>query len=148
LKDYSDDSLINIKGGNDKSIAAYKDELTRYIQDLIRDPIDGDFLIIEADGRYIQFIYDENTEEIFCEAVSNEFLSPEQRISEERIGLLRAFGFKDPGVGAFVSPNFSRSWGRAEFLYPAHVASTVIQIFQDIYGCSLENGLSIKKGRQ
>ncbi len=149
-EEYEEDSLLDLSGAkpekDETGDASNLEELTRWIDDFILHHMRDDFLVVEMQGRYVQFVYDDDTEEIYCEAVSNDFLPPERQVSEDRIGLLIALGFNEPGGNPDGSPNYWRTWDKHDYFSAKHVASTILQIFQDVYRCDMNGGLHMERG--
>src|SRR5581483_1899263 len=70
------------------------------LRGLFRDPETFEFLIVqgeEDENYYVQFAMRTQPQPIlYGEAVSNAFLSPEQKLGEEQIAELRRLGWSNP----------------------------------------------------
>lgn len=105
--------------------------LTEELRRLVREGEDGAFLIVETDDYYVQFLLErEDSKELYCEAVSNAYLSPSVQLDDERTNHLIEMGFELPDNDS----NFQRSYkldGSGEQL--REVASTFIKVLADVY---------------
>lgn len=100
---------------------------------LISEGTEGSYLIVAIDEVYLQFLSIGDTDEpwLYCEAVSNQFLPPDQKLEPEQITALTLLGFEE----TIESPNYS-----CEFSVPnpdilADIGRMTLQMFATIYLC-------------
>lgn len=106
-------------------------QLAQNLARLIAEGDSSSFLVVEAGPVYIQFAVGRGKKEVYCEAVSNQFLPADLRLSDDQVAQLRRLGFQEPGA----SPNFSRTFSLAEEAEIHELAHLTCQILSSIYNC-------------
>ncbi|MHA1647160.1 MAG: TY-Chap domain-containing protein [Promethearchaeota archaeon] len=69
--------------------------LTKNLKSLYSDGGDGNFLNISRDPYYVQVIGPRKNPVLYIDAVSNEHLTEEEKISDEQTEKIRALGFEE-----------------------------------------------------
>ncbi len=147
-EDYSIDSLIDLDGDGEKpsrksdTLAA---ELTEALQDLANRRLQGNFLLVESDGRYVQFWIDEICGEIYSEAVGNQDLPEIYQLGPDQDAAMNLLGFKSPDK---VSLYYLRKWGKPEYFSPAVASSTALQVMREIYRIGSDEDILIIRGKR
>ncbi|MHA1155258.1 MAG: TY-Chap domain-containing protein [Candidatus Heimdallarchaeota archaeon] len=103
-------------------------ELVDRFKELIQASEDG-FLIVapqKDSDVYVQFTY--SSEELYCEAVSNEYLPKKKQLTETKIGLLKQWNFT---FDKNESPNFTTTFSTSNL---PDLVNQIIKIFNDVYG--------------
>lgn len=97
---------------------------------------EGSFLIVTCDEAYMQFAAGTTRGEIYCEAVSNEFLPDDARLSPEKVDVLKKMGFVDPENSHFSgsSPNFSCLLKIRDNDDVSKVAGWTVEVMREAYG--------------
>ena len=115
--------------------------IARALDKLISEGTDGSYLIVAVDEVYVQFlrIGDRDEPWVYCEAVSNEFLPPDQKLEPEQITALTLLGFEE----TIETPNYCR-----EFMVPdtdimTEVGRMTLQMFASIYMCPADSEVDI-----
>jgi hypothetical protein len=146
VEDYTVDSLISFNEGDDKESperVIMESDFVRAFEDLLYKRIPGNFLVIEADGRYIHFWIDDLYGEVYSEAAGNEQLPEIYHLGRDQNAAMNLLGFESPGK---LSPNYIRKWGSPEYFSPSVAASTALQVLREIYGAS-DNDITIIRGK-
>ena len=108
---------------------------------MISSGIDGSYLIVAVDETYVQFLttgesYDQW---LYCEAISNQFLSVGQKLESEQITALMLLGFEETPD----SPNYYRVFKVCDTGTLTDIATLILQIFATIYLCSSDSEVDI-----
>ncbi len=100
-------------------------------------------LIVSAGDAYVQLLSARGSRNAICEAVSNDFLPVDERLSDEKIEVLRRHGFADPGAANGVagkpgrtSPNFSQVVDLTDPMSGGRIGRLVREVLEDVYGCT------------
>ena len=109
----------------------------------------GSFLIVDAGDVFVQFSGSRGDTELWCEAVSNEYLPASHRLAQPQIDQLLALGFAPPTrtpdepSAPGTSPNFGRhvDIGTETRLYDA--AQLVAELLCGIYGCARDGEMRL-----
>jgi hypothetical protein len=91
---------------------------------------ENNFVILKA-GRnyYIQFATSTGQSELYAEAVSNHYLSPENALSDDQIAVLESLGWMPQMNG-----NHYRNWEADSDERRVEIARQVIRTFMEVYG--------------
>ncbi len=115
--------------------------LTYQITKLVFEGGAGNFLIVSQGPYYVQLMGERGAKQIIAESVGNEYLSPEIRISSEKVNKLNENGFslQDP-----ADLNYQRvcSLSRPEHFH--QLAHFLLSLMIDIYGCQVSKGWEMK----
>lgn len=107
-------------------------QLFDFMHRLSQSPM-GSFLVITVGDYYVQFILEAGNT-LYCEAVSNAYLSNLSQLSAEQIETLGALRFEAPTA---ESRNFSQAFFvDAQASQLPSIVSTVVTIFDSVYGVS------------
>ncbi len=96
----------------------------------------GNFAIFKADDKknyYIQFSGAKGEKALYAEAVSNDFIKPENKISEGKIQLLQKLGWKTK-----VGENYQKVFITSTDEDRKKVEEEMLLIFRDVYGVELQ----------
>ncbi len=107
-----------------------EDTLVYNLRRLLTEGGRGNYLVASVGDVYVQFAANRGEQQIYCEAVSNQFLPPSLRLNEAKISQLRSLGF-EIGRG---SPNFSRTFYIVDSQELREIARTALSLFSGIYG--------------
>ena len=113
------------------------------LEDYVKEGANGSFLIISSEDYYVQFSYDKPSNEIVCEAVSNEFLPEGSRLSSEDKSRLLSLNFREPDE----IPNYYQVLIRdssKEFL--SNLSAVVVEVFTNVYHISKNSKLDFAIG--
>ena len=127
-----EDSDLELEENLEKIVAAL-----RQIQD---DGGDGNFVKFMADpmkNYYIIFIGELAEDNLFAEAVSNEFLDWPHELTRAQENRLRALGWQDGEA------NFSQEWSAHNDEDRQEIAHIVMQTFQDVYDIPSSHDIEI-----
>ena len=113
-----------------EAFGAYEERLVNDLRKILKAGKESTFLVVSAGDVYMQFLAMPGREEIYCEAVSNEFLPGKSRLSDSAVKQLREFGFAEPSG----SPNFARVFVLAGDKDLTALARLTFLILSDIYG--------------
>jgi hypothetical protein len=133
--------------GTDPTTAARVGEVAEALEELIRQPVredDANFLIVQADptrNYYTQYLGDKGA--VWCEAVSNENLDPENALSDEQMSRLVAFGWSPP-----QGDNLSNWWYVVDEPSPRDLAWLTVQTLDKVYGVALDSPFDVTKSWQ
>ncbi len=118
---------------------------------------DGDYFIVfevinQESNYYTQFALSKESSSLEWEFVSNEYLDPQFRISDEKIQLLinRGFIYQDPELYKYPSPNIVKSFIFKELddniitLEFQKIMKEAIEIFIEIYELKYPIQIKIK----
>lgn len=108
-----------------------KEQLKTNLHRLITEGSEDSFLIVSVGDIYVQFVPPSEEKEIYCEAVSNEFLPRRMKLDEKRTSRLKELGFEEPGE----SPNYSRYFDISNDNALQEAIQTILSIFANVYGC-------------
>ena len=98
----------------------------------------GQYLRISVGPVYMQFA-PRGAKEVHCEAVANEYLPSELRLTEDKRSRLRELGFKGGDGNVWAGcPNFYRRWGVTDGATAHELARLALAILSDVYGCPKE----------
>jgi hypothetical protein len=109
----------------------------RQIQD---DGGDGNFVVFTADpmkNYYILFIGELAEDNLFGEAVSNEFLDWPNELTPAQENRLRALGWQDGEA------NFFQEWSAHDDEDREEIAHVIMQTFQDVYNIPSSQDIEI-----
>src|SRR5690242_8750206 len=101
------------------------------LRKLTTDGGDDNFVIVSCGDLYVQFAGSRGSKELYCEAVSNEYLSKDQQLSPDRIDRLEKLGFDLDDN----SSQYSRKFRIADDSEVRELARTTLNILADVYGC-------------
>ncbi len=109
----------------------------------------GSYLIVDMEDVFVQFSGTRGDSELWCEAVSNQYLRTSRRLAEPQINQLIALGFApltrtpDEPSARGTSPNFGRhiDIGTETRLYDA--AQLVNEVLCGVYGCALDGEMTL-----
>jgi hypothetical protein len=123
-------------------VKSFQDEeqLVHNLGRLITEGGQSNFLIVSVGEVYVQFAASRGDKEVYCEAVSNEFLPPGLQLAEDKISQLRGLGFEDPGA----SPNLSRTFDVTEEAALPELARLTHHILSNVYGCDAQSRLQFE----
>lgn len=107
-----------------------EDTLVYNLRRLLTEGGTGNYLVVSVGEVYVQFAASRGEQQIYCEAVSNQFLPPSMRLNEDRISQMRSLGF-EIGRG---SPNFSRTFYIVDSQELREIARTGLSVLSDVYG--------------
>lgn len=107
-----------------------EDTLVYNLRRLLTEGGTGNYLVVSTGDVYVQFAATRGEQQIYCEAVSNQFLPQSMRLSEDKISQLRGLGF-EIGRG---SPNFSRTFYIVDSQELREIARTGLSVLSDVYG--------------
>jgi hypothetical protein len=130
--------------GTDPATDARVDDVARALEDLFQQPERDDtanFVVVEADSSrnyYTQYVGDRGA--LWCEAVSNENLAPENALTDEQMSRLVAFGWSPPQGGSATN----NWWYVADLPSPRDVAWLTVQTLAKVYGVPLEHPFDIR----
>ena len=115
--------------------------IARALDKLISEGTDGSYLIVAIDEVYVQFlpIGDRDEPWVYCEAVSNEFLPPGQKLEPEQITALTLLGFAE----TIESPNYCREFMVPDMEVMTEVGRMTLQMFATIYLCPSDSEVDI-----
>ena len=105
--------------------------------------IDGgadNFVIISCGDLYVQFAGSRGSKELYCEAVSNEYLSKDDQLSPDRIDRLEQLGFDLDDS----SSQYSRKFRIADDSEVRELARTTLNILADVYGCRRDSDINLE----
>lgn len=114
-----------------------EEQLIHNLRRLITEGGESNFLIVSVGDVYVQFAASHGDKEVYCEAVSNEFLPHGLQLTEDKVSQLRELGFEEPGA----SPNFSRTFDVAEEAGLRELAQLTRYILSNVYGCAAQSRL-------
>jgi len=117
-----------------------EEQLVHNLRRLIKEGGESNFLIVSVGEVYVQFAASRGDKEMYCEAVSNEFLPPELQLAEDKIVQLQGLDFEEPGA----SPNFSRTFDVAEETALRELAHLTHHILSNVYGCAAQSKLQFE----
>jgi len=119
----------------------------------------GNYLIANCGDYYVQFAGKRDDTDLYCEAMSNNYLGVDsnhgQRLGARQIALLHKLGFKDPNVGPrarSVKAGKSARGKKVNFFRQADASSEValyeigamtLAIFRDVYRCPADANISL-----
>ena len=107
---------------------------------LTSDGGDNNFVIVSCGDFYVQFAGARGSRQLYCEAVSNEYLAQDQALVPEKIDRLEQLGF-DLDAG---SNQYSRQFkipGESEI---RELAVTTLRILADVYGCRRDSEVHLE----
>jgi|GEM_PF-260012 len=107
-----------------------EDALVYNLRRLLTEGGAGNYLVASVGDVYVQFSASRGEQQIYCEAVSNQFLPRNLQLSEDKISQLRGLGFE---IGR-DSPNFSRTCYIVDSQELREIARTALSILSDVYG--------------
>lgn len=109
--------------------------ITQALEEILDEGGEQNFLIINL-GRdyYIQFAGQKGGDKLHCEAVSNNFLSDEIKLSESQIAALQAMGWENP---SYEMSNFTLTLP-AIYIADRDQLLSLIQRTADIYGVHID----------
>jgi len=123
------------------------DEIAEYLRRLVKEGKEGAFLIISIRSNkiYVQFSYNPKSEgTVYCEAVSDEYLPKELKLSEDQIWRLKQLGFQSPGSDNGEPLNFNQNVSIANDEEILALAKMTGQIFFDVYYMSADEKLQFR----
>ncbi len=125
-------SLNFIKNKNMKSNETL---ILSIIEDLIYEGGDGNFAILNlSDDYYIQLVAAKNAVQVYCEAISDNYLPDDYQLTEAQIQQLKTLKWKAPDnpIGNFFCTHAADSdAGRAA------LAAFIMQTATSVYGCPM-----------
>lgn len=101
----------------------------------------ADFFIIEFDQYYIQYSKFPDSKDVYCSAISNEYLSPEFHLSEDQYDQMKKLDYILPGEQDEEnnsSKNFFKFYLVANEENIDQLVSEMEAIIQDIYKCETD----------
>lgn len=110
------------------------------LRKLTTDGGDGNFVIVSCGDLYVQFAGSRGSKELYCEAVSNEYLSKDQQLSPDRIDRLEKLGFDLDDN----SSQYSRKFRIADDSEVRELARTTLNILADVYGCRRDSDINLE----
>lgn len=120
--------------------------LQQEVRSLLREKSVTHF-IIEFNNYFIQYSKLPDATDIYCNAVSNEFLSEEHDLSEDKHALMKDYGFYIPGEKddeGNSSQNFFAFYSRQSEDHINVLLETLEKIMRDVYGYELNSIVLIK----
>ena len=118
----------------------------------------GNYLIAQCNGYYVQFAGQRGDTDLYCEAVSNNYLGGAGEgapLGPRQIARIRALGFRDPMVGrrhkAVKSGkpakgqkvNFYRHADASSEVKLYEIAAATLTLFHDVYRCPLDADITL-----
>lgn len=110
------------------------------LRKLTTDGGDGNFVIVSCGDLYVQFAGSRGSKELYCEAVSNEYLSKDRQLSPDRIDRLEKLGFDLDDS----SSQYSRKYRIADDSEVRELARTTLNILADVYGCRRDSDINLE----
>ncbi len=107
-------------------------QLVHNLKRMLNEGGDGNFLIVSCGDAYVQFAAKRGDTQIYCEAVSNEYLPRNKQLSDHQIAQLQQLGFDTSSD----TENFSCTLAVADETSLASIAHFVVSILTDVYGCT------------
>src|SRR3954453_11882534 len=108
-------------------------EIAQALHKLVADRVQaGTYVILEGDPErnyYIQFAL--QGDRLFCEAVSNQYLEPEDQLSDAQLRTLENLGWREP---EYEGQNWFRTFRPTTPDDYAQIVSRVRRAFTDVYG--------------
>ena len=95
---------------------------------ILKDKPDLRYLVIDFNEYYIQFMGFSESQEFYCESVSNEYLPKQQRLNESQVEKILDLKFRKPNEkdsDGNMSPNFSK-------FYKAEKESDLKEIYNEL----------------
>jgi hypothetical protein len=119
------------------------EDQVRAISDLLRKVTqeggDGNALSLSTAQHYVQFAAERGVRRIRCEAVSNNFLTPPRKLTNDQIGRLRSLGWNEPSSNR--SANYWLDYDIATDAARLALTRLVIQTLE-VYGWSTHQEIS------
>lgn len=123
---------------------ARDDEIAEALQKLMDDGIEaGAYVVLEGDpsrNYYIQFAM--QGERLFCEAVSNQYLEPDDHLSDAQLRTLENLGWREPET---EGQNWFRTFRPSEAADYAEMVSEVRRAFALVYGLGPDAAISMER---
>ena len=95
---------------------------------ILADKPDLKYFVIDFNDYYIQFMRFDESQEFYCESVSNEFLTEQAKLNQEQIDKILEIYFRKPNekdTEGNSSPNYSK-------FYKADKNSDLIEIYNEL----------------
>ena len=115
-------------------------EIAGALHKLTTEGGDNNFVIVSCGDFYVQFASSRGSQELYCEAVSNEYLSKDKRLAPDRIDRLEQLGFDLDDSSSQYSRQFKIS-GESEV---HELARTALNILADVYGCRRDSQVKLE----
>ena len=95
----------------------------------------GNYLIISVAHAYVQFLGEQGSDLLLCEAASNDALPPERKLSSDKIEALRQLGFQPPRLlGLFPRKgNYSQFYEVPTEELLRDLAAHILTAFDEVY---------------
>ncbi len=122
-------------------MSAHEQQLIQNLKRMLTEGGMGNFLIVSCGDAYFQFAAGRGETQIYCEAVSNEYLPRGRQLSGEQSKQLQALGFEPPDEGTH---NFSRNFAVAADSALSDLASRTLRILSTVYGCAESTALEFQ----
>jgi len=106
---------------------------------LTSDGGSGNFMIVSAGDIYVQYAGNRGSTQIHCEAVGNDYLSQQRRLSPEKVDELEKLRFDIQDEPA----NFVREFEVVTEEHAREVARLTLGILERIYGCARTSPVEI-----
>lgn len=117
-------------------------EIAEALQKLVSDAVTaGTFVVLEGDtdrNYYIQFAM--QGDRLFCEAVSNQYLEPENQLSQEQLRTLENLGWREP---EYEAQNWFRTFRPVQPDDYIEIVRLARKAFTDVYGLESDAPLSM-----
>jgi len=102
---------------------------------IINDNPNLNYLVIDFSSYYIQYMGWANSSELFCEAMSNEFIEESKKLTTNQIDKINKLGFKEPFIDSDKnkSPNYSKYYKTDSDRNIELIFEEMIYLITDIY---------------
>jgi hypothetical protein len=122
---------------------SWQDAETVIAQNLIMLTVEGgsgNFMIVSVGDMYVQFAGSRGLSRIQCEAVGNDYLDRQHRLSPEKIAELEKLYFVPQDAPA----NFAREFQVASEVHARHLAQLALNILEKIYRCERTSPVNLE----
>ena len=115
-----------------------------FLKTLVKKP-DLKYYVIDFNDYFIQFMRFKESDEFYCEIVSNEFLNEQTKLNQEQIDKILEIYFRKPNekdTEGNTSPNYSKFYKAEKKSDLTDIYNELIYLMTEIYG--IENDEMIK----
>jgi hypothetical protein len=122
---------FNELAGASLTLADAEEEISSSLLSLTSEGGPGSFLVVSSGEIYVQFAGNVGNQRLRCEAISNQYLSDDLKLTSAGLDKLKDLGFI---LGGDPIENFSRTYDLPIDDYANGLAHLVLRILIEVYG--------------